>query len=312
MGLNSCLYECSVMHHRLAPKEHHLNHNIFMFYLDLDEVDKVAKKLFLFSHNRRNFYAFRDGDHFPPEAKVVSSSSNKRDLRDGKPITRDDTAVSPSPGGERAGVREVVPSSNSSLRDNVLAYLARNDVEFDPQGRIMLLTLPRVLGYIFNPVSFYFCFDPMGGPVCAIAEVGNTFREMKLFLLRRNEMDLSGTYRKVTPKHFYVSPFSSLELKFDFKLKIPSDNLEIHIDDRDGDDRVLLSTLAGKRAALTNGRLAWFSLKYPLVTLKIIFLIHWHALLLYLKKVPFYRKAANPALQSDVLNPHPSLTGRAK
>ena len=302
MGLNSCLYECSVMHHRLAPKEHHLNHNIFMFYLDLDEVDNVAKKLFLFSHNRRNFYAFRDADHFPPEAQVVSSPS--------------------PPSGERAGVRGLPSTqlaqsgteraSNSSLRDNVLAYLARNGVEFDPQGRIMLLTLPRVLGYIFNPVSFYFCFDPMGGPVCAIAEVGNTFREMKLFLLRHHEMDLSGTYRKVTPKHFYVSPFSSLELNFDFKLKIPGDNLEIHIDDRDGADRVLLSTLAGTRAALSNGRLAWFSLKYPLVTLKIIFLIHWHALMLYLKKVPFYRKAANPALQSDVLNPHPSLTGRAK
>ncbi len=267
MGMNSCLYECSVMHHRLAPKEHHFNHNIFMFYLDLDEVDSVTKKTFLFSRNRRNFYAFRDADH--------------------------------------------LPAGEGSLKQNVLAYLARNGVDLGPDGKIMLLTLPRVLGYIFNPVSFYFFFDAMGGPVCAVAEVGNTFREMKLFLLRHEDLG-SDTFYKITPKQFYVSPFSSLDLSFDFKLKIPDGSLEIHIDDRDGADRVLLSTLAGKRAALSNGRLFWFSLKYPLVTLKIIFLIHWHALLLYLKRIPFYRKAANPAQQCDVLNPHPTINGRVK
>jgi DUF1365 family protein len=266
--MNSCLYECSVMHQRLAPKQYCFTHDIFMFYLDLDELDSVARNTFLFSRNRRNFYVFRDGDHLPP-------------------------------GG-------------ASLKENVLAYLARNGVDLGSNARIMLLTLPRVLGYIFNPVSFYFCFDAAGAPVCAIAEVGNTFREMKLFLLRREEMSGNDAFHKVTPKHFYVSPFSSLELSFDFKLKIPGEALGIHIDDRDGGDKVLLSTLSGKRAALTNGRLSWFTLKYPLLTLKVIFLIHWHALILYLKKVPFYRKAANPSLQSEVLNPHATLTGRAK
>jgi hypothetical protein len=256
------------MHHRLAPKEHYFNHTIFMFYLDLNEVDHVAKKIFFFSRNRRNLYEFRDADHMPQSA--------------------------------------------GPIRQSVLDYLSRNGIEFDPNGRIMLLTLPRTLGYIFNPVSFYFCFDTAGAPVCAVAEVGNTFREKKLFLLRGAELDAKGTFRKITTKLFYVSPFSSLDLSFDFKLKIPGDNLEIHIDDRDGADRVLLSTLAGKRAELTNARLAWFTVKYPLVTLKVIFLIHWHALLLYLKKIPFYRKAENPAMQSDVLNPHPTLTGRAK
>ena len=268
MGVNSCLYECSVMHHRLAPKEHHFRHDIFMFYLDLDEIDAVARNTFLFSRNRRNFYAFRDADH--------------------------------------------LPSGGGALKENVLAYLSRSGVESGKVARIMLLTLPRVLGYIFNPVSLYFCFDAAGAPVCAIAEVGNTFREMKLFLLGAGDFDNQETFRKIAPKHFYVSPFSSLELSFDFKLRIPGAALEIHIDDRDGDERVLLSTLSGRRAVLSNARLLWFSVKYPLVTLKVIFLIHWHALLLYLKRIPFYRKAANPSRQCDVLNPHPTLTGRAK
>ena len=84
------------------------------------------------------------------------------------------------------------------------------------------------------------------------------------------------------------------------------------MDDRDGAARVLVTTLTGKRAELTNRNLYWFTLKYPLVTMKVIFLIHWHALRLYWKRVPFHRKADNPALQTEVLRPHASLTGGSK
>ena len=61
--MNSCLYECSVMHHRYTPKVHHFQHDIFMFYLDLDEVEIVARKMFLFGCNRRNVYNFRAAAH---------------------------------------------------------------------------------------------------------------------------------------------------------------------------------------------------------------------------------------------------------
>jgi DUF1365 family protein len=258
--MNSCLYECSVMHHRLAPKVHHFQHDIFMFYLDLDELNVIAKKVRLFGHNRRNLYNFCDQDH--------------------------------------------EPAGDNPLKERLLGFVRQNGIELGASSRVMLLTLPRVLGYIFNPISIYYCFDEEGAPVCAVAEVGNTFREMKLFLLRPEELDGQGVFNKNTPKHFYVSPFSKLDFNFDFRLGVPDKKLNIKIDDHDGADKMLLTTLTGRRAALNNRTLSWFSIKYPLVTLKVIFLIHWHALRLWLKGVPFYRKASDVSLQRGVLRPH--------
>ena len=266
--MNSCLYECRVMHHRFAPKVHRFSHAIFMFYLDLDELELVAKKLLPFSYNRKNIYNFCDADHEP------------------------------------AGL--------GSLKERVVEYLRQQGIDLGPFGRVMLLTLPRVLGYVFNPVSVYYCFDESGKPVCAVAEVGNTFREMKLFLLRPDELVAGATFEKIIPKNFYVSPFSGLELSFDFKLKIPSEKLDLKIDDVKGSEKILISTLSGQRAELTNRNLFWFTLKYPLITLKVIFLIHWHALRLWLKRVPFHRKSANAALQQGVLRPHPTLIAKTK
>ena len=175
--LRSCLYECSIMHHRLKPREHRFAYRIFMFYLDLDELDDVALRISPFSHNRWNLYSFRDDDHLP------------------------------------------LPGRN--LKERIVTHLNGSGIQIGG-GRVMLLTMPRVLGYIFNPVSFYFCFDKSGAPICALAEVGNTFREMKPYLLGPKSMAEGGLFRMVVPKHFYVSPYSGLEILWRWFERFPA------------------------------------------------------------------------------------------
>jgi DUF1365 family protein len=256
------------MHHRFAPKVHHFQHDLFMFYLDLDELEPLSKNLWLFSHNRRNVYRLNDGDH--------------------------------------------EPAGSGTLKERLHHFLRQNGLAAELKGRVMLLTLPRICGYIFNPISIYYCFDAAGAPLATVVEVGNTFREMKLYLLRAEDLAAGGRFEKIVPKHFYVSPFSSLELNFDFRLRIPGEKLDIKVDDRDGTEKVMISTLTGFRAELSDRNLVWFSLKYPLVTVKVIFLIHWHAFRLWAKGVPFIRKAANVSLQREVLRPHPTLAPKTK
>ncbi len=195
----------------------------------------------------------------------------------------------------------------------MLAHLATCGIDPGPGARVLLLTLPRVLGYQFNPVSFYFVSAADGSPVASIAEVTNTFRETKAFVLGPDTLEtdarLGPVFHLRVPKHFYVSPFSDVDLSFDFRLRPPDERLALQIDDFEGPRRVLISTVTGlgPPRPLADRALAWFSLKYPLVTLKVIGAIHWEALRLWAKRVPWFAKAARPADQRDLHHPHASL-----
>lgn len=278
--MNSCLYECQVMHARFAPRRHRFLYRIFLFALDLDELEPPPRRVPFFSIGRRNLYSFRDGDFFP----------TSEPLHNGPPGER-------HPSGEPA----------FSLKQRVVGYLAARGVDLTG-GRVVLVALPRVAGYLFNPVSFYFCYDRAGTPVAGIAEVTNTFKEMKSYFLGPDTQAAArGEFRVRVPKHFYVSPYSDVDVAFDFTLRTPGDRLSIQIDDYVGGARTLTSVLTGARRELTGARLAWFTLKYPLITLRVISLIHWHAFLLWLKRVPWFAKAARPADQRDLHRPHASL-----
>ncbi|MFT6180394.1 MAG: DUF1365 family protein [Akkermansiaceae bacterium] len=191
------------------------------------------------------------------------------------------------------------------IRANLITWMAQKDIECPPDALIQLVTLPRVLGYAFNPVSFYYVNSRDGEPLFAIAEVRNTYHEMKLYLVDGEKK--KGWQRKIA-KEFYVSPFSDVRDSFDFKLGLPDETWTVNIDNLDQEGITLISAIQGKARPLTARRLLWFSLKYPLLSLKVIFGIHWQALKLWLHKAPYFPKATHTKSQRDVLRPHSSLT----
>ena len=263
--MNSCLYKAKVVHHRLAPKQHSFNYQVFMFYLDLAEIDLLHKRLKLLSRNRFNLFNFRDGDH------LQLPTQN--------------------------------PDQTKNTRQHITAYLQQQGVEIG-NGRIMVLTNLCTLGYQFNPVSFYFCYDEAGKPLCSIVEVCNTFREMKPYFLGAHTRTCNA-FKLNTTKYFYVSPFTDMDTNFDFNLQIPGEHLQIGIDDFDKDGNLFFtSTLSGKARPLTDAYLLLYFISFPLITLKVMGAIHWQALKLWMKNLHFHKKDDQKELQQGVYRPY--------
>ena len=194
---------------------------------------------------------------------------------------------------------------SGGIRANLMAWLAGEGFSCPEDASVQLVTFPRVLGYGFNPVSFYYLCARSGEPLAAVAEVVNTFREMKLYLMET--IDADGLWHRRVTKNFYVSPFSDPGMEFDFKLGPPEEKWRVNIDNYADGKRTLLSAVRGEQRKLTSARLVWYAFKYPLLSLKIIGLIHWHALLLWVRRVPFLRKADRREAQLDVLRSHSTL-----
>ncbi len=267
---HSCLYECHVMHHRLLPKRHQFGYHSFWFYLDLEELPHLEGRFRGFGLGPGSIYRFCESDHldFGPEAP-------------------------------------------QRLVERVRWWLGTQGAPVPEDSRVFLLTLPRFLGYVFNPVSFFFICDPDGSPLVAIAEVGNTYREQKPYLIPLDGVQgrLEGSrFRRMVPKHFYVSPFSPLDWSFDFRLRLPGQRLALAVDDLTSDGKASLVTrLTGIRRPLSDIQLARLTLLYPLVSLRVIGLIHWEAFRLWTKRVPWFSKKADPGMQRQVLRPHATL-----
>lgn len=195
--------------------------------------------------------------------------------------------------------------SEGGIRANLVSWLSGQGCTVPESARIELVTFPTVLGYGFNPVSFYCVSSNEGQTLFLVAEVVNTFREMKLYLVDQQCEDRS--WQRRMQKNFYVSPFSESGDDFHFQIKRPDNQLAINVDNWHGDQKTLVSSVRGEARALTSARLLLLFFKYPLLSLKIITGIHWQALKLWAGKVPFFRKAAHRETQQDVLRPHSSL-----
>lgn len=156
-----------------------------------------------------------------------------------------------------------------------------------PGGRVLLLTHSRVAGYVFNPVSFFYCFDASHRLALVVAEVNNTYGERHLYLLPAAAG--SGPSAK---KAFHVSPFFGLEGTYRFHVPAPADAVDVGIDLTVGEARHFRARLQLGKKRLSDGAVLSALLRYPLVTAQVMAAIHMEALRLWWKGVPFRDKPA--------------------
>ena len=172
---------------------------------------------------------------------------------------------------------------------------------------ITLVTNPRVLGYVFNPASFYLCHD--GARLAAVlVEVHNTHGERHLYPLVPAADDAPERLSSGMSKAFYVSPFLGMEATYRVLVRDERDRLVIAIEEREGGERMLATSLVLERRPLTDRALAGLLIRQPLVPQRTIAWIHWHALRLWLRGAPFrrHRTAANG---DEPMKPKPSAHG---
>jgi DUF1365 family protein len=179
--------------------------------------------------------------------------------------------------------------SKRRLSDAVRAEIGRR-TGTTPTGPVRLLTHPRYWGMCFNPVSFYYVFTDHGEDLqCVLADVTNTpWRERHAYLLGPlREPDTNGLYRPISRKVFHVSPFMQMDMEYRWQLLAPSERLLVSIENHDAEGKLFDATLSLARRELERrslGRLLW---QYPLQSVKVVAGIHWEALRLWGKRVPF-------------------------
>ena len=217
--MNSKLYTGSVEHERFHPTHHHLHYNLYVYALDLADLERLDNKLPLFGYNRSKPVALYDGDY-----------------------------LDPTPGSIR-----------SKLLQRVASHVPQSSIE-----RIIMVTSPRLLGYVFNPVSFYFCYDRQEQLSAAVAEVNNTFGEKHVYVLSEPLENKNGFPVKFrADKDFHVSPFNPRGGTYEFNFSDVRQRLDLRIDlHRDG-EHILKARLQGEPMPLTPWSQLKTVLKYP-------------------------------------------------
>lgn len=157
-------------------------------------------------------------------------------------------------------------------------------------GRVVLLTMPRIFNYVFNPLSVYFCYQPDGELVALAHEVSNTFGERHFYVLPALSCE-DGRIAQRCQKRFFVSPFLEMDLCYEFEVTPPGESCVVAMIVRRGGEVVLTASFAGRRSQLSDTNLlrAWAA--NPLMTLNVFAGIHWEALQMWMKGVRYLGRA---------------------
>lgn len=189
------------------------------------------------------------------------------------------------------------------LRQQVESYLTEAGIDLDG-GAIHLLCMPRLLGFVFNPLSVYYCHDRAGALKAVLYEVHNTFGQRHSYLIPV-DMDTGEALEQRCLKAFYVSPFMDMDIAYRFRVQAPGERIALFIESADAQGPVLIASLAGTRRPLTDAALLRAFLAFPLMTLKVVAGIHWEALKLWLKGLRL--KPRPPAPAPITIVPHAAL-----
>ena len=261
--MNSAIYTGRIRHRRFTPVDHAFDYRVAMLYLDLDEVEEVFARA--------------------PVASVGGFTPLRFDARDYL--------------SDRDDAQRV-----ESLRPAVLDEVERQ-LGFRPDGPVRLLTYVRVFGYVFNPVSFYYCFDASGERVVAVlSEITNTpWRERHCYAVAPKDGARRGSWHEFD-KQFHVSPFMPMEQTYKWFFETPGDALLVHMENHQDDARKFDATLKLERQPLDARGLLGVLVRYPLMTLKVVASIHWQAFQLWRKRVPFH---SHPKHRDDTVSSLP-------
>ena len=248
MVTGPALYVGRLRHRRYRPRPHAFTYNLFMVLVDIDHVADQMRVSPFTSLNRFNWASFDDRDHLGDPARP--------------------------------------------LRERLRANAEAHGISL-PNGPVYLLTHLRYFGYNFNPISFYYCCGTDGGVEAILAEVRNTFGELRTYWMPPTaRAGATGARRWRTAKTMHVSPFMTMAVDYEFVVTPPGPSLVAHMTTTDRDDADARpnfdATLTLARQPWTAGAVHRVLLRHPWMTAKVIASIHWEALRLWVKGVPFH------------------------
>jgi DUF1365 family protein len=180
--------------------------------------------------------------------------------------------------------------SDTPLRVQIEARLEDVGVELRG-GPIRLLTMPRVLGYVFNPISVYYCHLPTGDLAALVYEVTSTFGVRHAYVIRVSPADAAlGLIRQQCDKALYVSPFMGMDMSYAFRGMTPGERLVLAVNGSDADGLLIATAIEAARRPLSDMALLRAAAAIPLMTFKVVAAIHWEAAKLWVKGVPLTRR----------------------
>lgn len=182
--------------------------------------------------------------------------------------------------------------TKTGLRHHIHEQLQRNG-NIAPPARIMMLTMPRIFGYGFNPITTFYCYDTGGQITAILYEVHNTFGEAHTYVC-----PVTTSNDRVAPheseKAFHVSPFFPVKGRYRFRQCLPAERLSLTIRYDEDNHKAMTACLTAKKQPLTAGMLVRLLLAVPFVTMKVTAAIHYEALRLWAKRLKLYRKPPPP------------------